>query len=239
VLHGDVEATPRIEMQEATKGQIARIRGEWERRASKYMRSSSEALSRTYLEQSQNSFDRGVTSGIQDPELFAAAGILSFEKGDEARARTLLEAAVRASVVRPEAYLDLALLYYHDALKHPLGKRPGDLSVEQKTAVASIILRGLKQDPQIPGLFVLLSDLEIHSDESADEAYLALLDRGAHLYPDFSILVYRVAALEAIQGNKSEVESLIGQGLARSLQKDDRDRLLRLREKVLEQLDGK
>jgi hypothetical protein len=58
---------------------------------------------------------------------------------------------------------------------------------------------------------------------------LGLIDRGARLYQNFPLLVFRAAVLEAYAGNRDEAKWLVARGLERDLMPGERLRFERLR----------
>ncbi len=212
---------PSVPITDATKPQIWRIKGEWERRSAIYIKKRSAALAAVYERRTRATFERAVGSGLADADLKGSAGIFAYEMKDFARARSLLAEAAAAQVGRPDVYFDLGRILYTEASANPAGK-DGKLSRAQREAIGRVIEQGLSHEPETAGLFALLSDLEYHSEESKPDRYLPLMDRGAHLYPGFSLLIYRTIIMEAVAGNRAEADYLMGVTLRRDLSADDR-----------------
>lgn len=167
---------------DASVQEIARIRGDWERRATNYVRQTRPELAAKYAEQTQRTLQRGLQQGDPDPQLLAIAGLSHCDTGDDAGARPLLELAVRARVRRPRAYFELARIRYADALAHPAGP-DGTLSVLQTEDILSLLRENRTMAPPLLETYLLASDVWLHSGRPPVEADLAFLTEGMRLFP--------------------------------------------------------
>ena len=228
-ITGNVKAAPPVTVRAATRAEVARIKGDWERRAARHMSSAYPTFSRTYLDQAKATFARAIEAGVDDPGVWGAAGLLFLSRQETGDAEAALARAVAGGVVRPVAYLALARLRYARALAESAPAKP-TLSLEEARSIESLVRRGLEQDPPLAGLYVLLSDLRSRVDDPHDDGSLALLDRGSRLYPELSALVYRTAVREWKAGDRGEAAALIARGEAAASNQEAREAFRRLAE---------
>ena len=221
VLRGDQPAPPVIRVREPSRATVARIRGDWERRAAKFMRARSVPISLTYAAQAKLSFQHALAEAPNDPAVLAGAGIAAYGAGDRDLAEPLLRKATSVHASRPDAYLDLARIVLDRAIaSSPNGS--GKISTAQRTEVEQIAVAGLGVEPRIPDLFGLLSDVQFRTEKPGDGSVLALIDQGAHLYQNFPVLVFRAAVLEGYYGNQGEAKWLVARALEHDLTAPDR-----------------
>ncbi len=67
----DEIGSPPLQLRDATPGEIARIKGEWERLEVRYVRKELPELATTYLAQARRTLHRAFDRGDQDPRLLA------------------------------------------------------------------------------------------------------------------------------------------------------------------------
>lgn len=177
---------PKIVPRPATAAEIARIRGNWERREIAYVRAQHPYLVDNYIAQARATLHRAYDTGERDPGLLAEMALTELEAGDPEAARRLLEAAGVDGLVRPLALFELARLRYEAV--------PADQAVltsEQAAAVQRPLRAALKLEPPLRGAYVLLAALATRSATAPDAAELALLAQGARLFPQESNYVLR------------------------------------------------
>ena len=125
---------PPVELRDATRIEVAQIKGDWERLETAFVKKTYPALSASYLEHAQRTLWQGYDLGDRDPRLLAAMGLYECDAGDDAAAQPLLTAATASQVIHPRAYFELARILYAQATAAPLGANH-KLSAAQAAAV--------------------------------------------------------------------------------------------------------
>ncbi len=102
-----------ITFERATSVDVARIKGNWERLETDWVRHNHRELEANYAEKARETLWRGGRRGDRDPQLLVVRALFELESGDTAAAITLLETAAAANApLRPRAYLELARLQF-------------------------------------------------------------------------------------------------------------------------------
>jgi hypothetical protein len=164
---------------------------------------------------------------IHDPGLLAVYGLYEHDVGDDGKARELLEAAAKAWVVRPRAYLVLGELRYSEAIAKPLGTR-GRLSGEQAAFVLEPLHAALRYPP-VPGVYGLIEETWSHCDAKPGAGDIGEIAEGVALFPRFTPLAYRSALLCAQSGYAAEAAEMIDKGLLFATNRDSIEHFERLR----------
>jgi len=227
-LHPDAPLeTIKFSLGPATPAEIGRIKGDWERLETAYVKKSYPALSGNYLDQARRTLRRAYDLGERDPRLLAVMGLCECDAGDDAAALPFLTAAVEARVVRPLAYAELARILYAQARAKPAGTQ-GKLSSPQTAAIVNLLLTARGQSPPLSDLAELFSDIWFHSDVRPLPSDLVHLDEDTILFPRSANLSYRVALLDAQAGQWPSVRRLVDRGLATAPNATIRDRFAQL-----------
>ena len=150
-----------VEIRNATPSEVARMIGDWLRLEGYSLRMSQSDLSQRYLDQAALLFEKTYDKGERDPLFLAAMGLDAVQRGD-ARARALLEAATKADVVRPKAYLELARLRFQDALPYQ-STGIGDLSAAETSAILKLLDIAHTQMPSLVGVDELRAEVLKHA----------------------------------------------------------------------------
>jgi hypothetical protein len=166
-------------------------------------------------------------SHIHDPGLLAVYGLYERDIGNDAKARELLEAAVKARAARPKAYLALAELRYSEAVANPLGAH-GKMSARQATWVLDPLTTAPRNSPS-PETFSLIVNTWTHCEAKPSLREIKTMSAGATLFPRTTILAYGSALVCAQSGYPGKAAQLIDGGLVFATRQDERDRLERLR----------
>jgi hypothetical protein len=127
----------------ATQAEVGRIKGE-----------AAELAGRS--DQARREFVTAFRRGERDPRLLASLGLWEQAHGEHAKAAKLLDAATRARVPGPDAYLALARLRFEDTLSaQPEPKR---LPPEAFAAITPLLHAGLSQPPASADGYELLAE---------------------------------------------------------------------------------
>jgi hypothetical protein len=208
---GKLPKLPPLPLRNASDGQIARIKGDWERLEVPYVKTLSPALAPKYLEQARRTLRRGYDRGERDPRLLAVLGLCECDAGNDAAAREYLEAAVAIGPIRPRANYELGRLRFAEFRAQPAGGN-GGLSVAQTADVLHALFAARAAAPPLPEVYELIAEVWAHSVAIPTRAHLAVLDEGVRLFPRRIELVLCAADLNVRHGYRAEAATLIDLG---------------------------
>ena len=166
----------------ATDGEIARIKGDWERLEARYVRQHAPDMESTYLDQARRTLHEAYDLGDRDPRLLAVLGLLEEDAGNKTAAREFLEAAVGQSVVRPRAYYELARLRY-DAVRGRATDDGGKLTPAEASSILAPLLAGSRQAPPLAAAYELMAHVSFRSTEPPTAEVRSALAEGERLFP--------------------------------------------------------
>jgi hypothetical protein len=199
---------PPLPLRNATDGQIARLKGDWERLEVPYVKALSPELAPKYLEQARRTLKRGYDRDERDPRLLAVLGLCECDAGNDAGAREYLEAAARIGPIRPRAQYELARLRLAEFRLKP-GGAAGGLSVSQTAEVLKPLFAARADLPPLPEVYELIADTWAHSDATPTRRHLAVLDEGVRLFPRRIELVLRAGELNLRHGFRDEAATML------------------------------
>lgn len=225
--HAEGSTTLMISFRDATPSEIGRIKGDWERMATGYVRSNSPALETPYLDQARRTFQRAYGRGERDAGLLAAMGLCEFEAGNEALAREHLESALQAQVARPRAYLELARLRLVER-RTKLATSLAKLDSEQTRYVLEPLLIASRQSPPLPQVFELIADVWGASANPPQRADFAVLEEGIRFFPRNTTLLLQTARLYRAQNFSDDADRLATLGLRAAPSDGTREQLRQL-----------
>ena len=222
---------PPLPLHNASDGQIARIKGDWERLEVPYVKAISPELAPKYLEQARRTLKRGYDRGERDPRLLAVLGLCECDAGDDVAAREYLEAAVQIGPIRPRANYELARLRLAEFKAKPAGGN-GGLSVPQTADVLRPLFAAREDMPPLPEVYELIAEAWAHSEAHANPGHLAVLHEGVRLFPRRIALALRGAELNLKYGYPDEAAMFVD--VAARLADDDptRERIAGLRQRL-------
>ncbi len=213
---------PPLILRTATDGQIARLKGDWERLEISYVKLLYPALAPKYLEQARRTLRRAYDRDERDPRLLAVMGLCEVDAGNEATAREFLEAAAAIGPIRPRANYELARLRLARARTQPAGPQ-GSLSISQTADILKPLFAARADHPVLPEVYDLIGEAWAASAATPTRAHLAVLDEGVRIFPRRTALVLRTAELNLQQGYREEAAALTT--IAALLADDDASRL--------------
>jgi hypothetical protein len=177
---GSLPPRPEIEVERATPGQIARLRGEWERLAIGHVQRRLPQVREPYIAQARRTLRRAFDAGERDPRLLAIMGLCEIDAGNDAGAAQFLEPAIAAGVVRPRAYYELARLRFAGLQREfPETKR---FSFTELAPVFQPLQRAMTQSPPLPEVFGLLGEAWARCELSPNAREFSELEAGARLF---------------------------------------------------------
>jgi tetratricopeptide (TPR) repeat protein len=222
---------PPLPLRHATDGEIARIKGDWERLEIDYVRRRYPELAPKYAEQARRTLLRAYDRNDRDPRLLAILGLCEIDAGNPVAARDYLEAAARLDVVRPRAWLELARLRLAEHLA--ASADGGRLDAGQAAGVLAPLFTARSQLPPLPEVYELIADVWAHSAVPPTPGHLAVLSEGVSLFPRRPSLVHRAAALFLEHGHVAEAAAFIDLGLRIAPDDPERARFTELQSLLL------
>jgi tetratricopeptide (TPR) repeat protein len=184
----------KLVLRDATRGEVARLKGDWERLATNYARGKSLAETEFYLSETRRTLQRAYERGDRDPRLLASLGLCECEAGNDSAAQTYLDEATQRGVIRPRAYVEFARIRLQARQASPQGTA-NKLSAGQAGEVISLLQTASRQSPALPETFELLANTCRQTEFAPDPEDLALVERGLSLFPDRMELYYQVAEM--------------------------------------------
>ncbi|HTL68068.1 MAG TPA: hypothetical protein VL200_10435 [Lacunisphaera sp.] len=201
-------AQARPEIRPATRTEILRVREDWTRLVAGYLKTRFPGA--TVPEKPHRLALQAWEKGNRDPRLLAAIGLYELDLERASSARTLLEAAADAGVVRPSAYLALARLRYRQAKDQDGGR----LGPAQAKFVTAPLLRGLAQAPPLLEAYGLAAEVWLNSQAELGHTEIHLLEQGAAYFPGNLELLYQAALLASRNGQEDAAARLAQRGLS-------------------------
>ena len=221
---------PPLSLRLATDGEIARIKGDWERLEINYVRQRYPDLATKYIEQARRTLLRAYDRNDRDPRLLAVLGLCEIDAGNDAGARDYLESAARLAIVRPRVWLELARLRLAEFLAAPAAE--GKLSAGQAADVLTPLFTARLQKPPLPEVYEMIADVWAECAVTPTHGHLAVLSEGVSLFPRRASLVFRAAALFLKHGHVQEASSFIELGLRIAPDETERARFSELQTRL-------
>jgi hypothetical protein len=197
-----------LELRNATDGEIARLKGDWERLEVPFVKNISPDLAPKYLEQARRTLKRAYDRDDRDPRLLAVMGLCEVDAGNTAGARELLEAAAKIGPIRPRAGYELARLRFDEFRAQPAGG-DGRLSVNQAAEVLTPLFAARAQQPPLAEVYALIADVWAAVGAKPTRGHLAVLDEGVRLFPRRGDLSIRAAELFLREGFREEATTYL------------------------------
>jgi len=201
-------------LREATQAEVGRIKGECSELAG-------------HSEQAKREFITAFRRGERDPSLLASLGLWEQAHGERAKAAKLLEAATRAKVANPDAYLTLARLRFDEALAEQL--EPKRLTAATFAAITPLLHASLAQAPANPDAYELLAETWARSGNHIPPDEARLLVSACVSFPTRLRLLALSVPLCADAGLHKEAHILADNALRLAPTPADRARLQALK----------
>lgn len=205
----ELDKIPPLQLRPARPSELGRIIGEWRRQAA--FLEEDPARFAAAIEHARTSI-LNTLPRVEDPRSLATLGICEKDAGKNEDALKHLEAAVRAKVVRPRAYLDYARLLFERATA---GQKDATakLDAEQTSAILDPLRTGGTQTPALNGTYRLAADVWTRSSVEPTGEDLAFIEEGTRLFPRDSQLAIAAIRLHARHGLKSEASAIANRWL--------------------------
>jgi hypothetical protein len=210
------------ELRNATRTEITRITAEWERLVLSNVRGEYQGYTSNYTKEA---LTQAYKNGVRDPRLLAVMGLFDHDSGDDTNAKGFLEAAVKAGVVGPRVYFELAQIRYHE--RRNFDNSP--LSTEDANYIIEPLEAGRSQSPPLLESYELAAKV-MEAAQGADvRPHLNYLDSVQQYFPRNLDLVYRAASLSASNGYEAEASALAETGVQLSANPQDRAQFSKLK----------
>ena len=149
--------------------------------------------------------------GEREAPLLAALGLAERLDGKDDRARKFLEAAAKAGVERPRAYLELARLRFDEVRSNPAA--PDEkLSAAQVARALEPLLIARKQRPPMAAVYSLIIDVWARSAMAPNAEEFAVVVEGVQTFPRSAPLVMQAAMLASQKKFPKEALALAKHG---------------------------
>ncbi len=212
-------------LRDATRTEIARIKGDWERLAVADVKAEFHDSTSNFIREAlKQAYERG----DRDPQLLAVRGLLESDVGNDTDATAYLEAATKANVVGPRVYFELARIRYNEL-------RPGDgshFNADDVERIMGPLEAGRTQSPPLRETYDLAEKVLSNCEAPLTGEQLALINAGLRFFPHDMELLYNAASLEATHGRSSEATDLAAMGVELSPRIEDRIRFSMLRDQA-------
>jgi tetratricopeptide (TPR) repeat protein len=212
-----------LHVREASSMEIARIVGDWGRLEGRTIGMENLEYQQECMEQAERLFARVYRRGNSDPLFLATFGLYELQVGDDVRAREALEAATRAGVLRPRAYVELARLKLDDALPS-VEEGIGDLSASDFDEITGLLTTARVQMPSLLATYDVLARALEHAPMKPDGEHLRPMEEAMAMFPRNAALAYKLANLYRRLGMRDEAAAVINRALKFS--DSDQDRVL-------------
>jgi hypothetical protein len=203
---------PPFKLQTATPDEIGRIKGDWERMEIAFVKARHPQYADKYVMQAHRTLTEAFEKGQKDPQLLAVIGLFECDIGNGMAARSFLEDAARAQVVRPRVYLELARLRQTEATGGQEGEKQA-LGPNEANRILEPLATGWNQAPPLMETYLLAAQVWARSQAALSPKHLALLDEGRRLFPRNLSLTYYTALLKGLHGDPAGAAALIAHGM--------------------------
>lgn len=146
--------------------------------------------------------------GERDPALLAALGLDERVAKHDERALKFLEAAAKAGVVRPRAYLELARLRQAG---WPAGTMDGErpLDERQVSQVLEPLLTARRQPPPMAEIYEFISAVWMRSGKPPTREDLKIVNEGVNYFSRRPTLLWRAATLNLRHGDPEIARQIV------------------------------
>ena len=160
--------------------------------------------------------------GEREASLLAALGLAERLDGKDDRARKFLEAAAKAGVERPRAYLELARLRYAEVMTAPAA--PGEkLSEVQVRLALEPLLIARKQRPPMAQVYGLIAEVWMKSVKPPSRPDFIMVLEGVQTFPRNVPLLLQATMLAATHKFGIEAHDLAAYGMKIARTASDRE----------------
>jgi len=213
-LGHDVEEFKDFRLRSATEGEIARLKGNFERMEMNALRATHPDLAAKYEQAVRRTIRRGLRLAANDARVHELAGLVEYETGHAAAARPHLEYAFAHGGAGTRALLALARVRLADL---SAGRTADDrLPAEVLERVLTPLFAAKDRRPALAEVYRCIGDVWARSANAPLRGHLAVLAEGVALFPDDAELRLQAARLHGAHGFEREAAALIDEGVRRA-----------------------
>lgn len=179
-LHSSLQ-TKRFDFRDATEGEVARIKGNFERMEANRLRKSAPELAKRYEEAARKTLSRAMHFMPVDNRLYGILGQLEYDSGNVPEALRNLERANESGDLSTWGLLNLAQLRMQELLSTlPPDKKLAPNALEQ---VLTPLFAARARKPLLVEIYRLIGQVWSHSEVRPTRDQLAILDEGLEFFP--------------------------------------------------------
>lgn len=190
---------PEIALHAATPTEVLRVRSEWKRLVAQQpangIRQVTPEVRARALREVVRELQAAVDRGERDPQVRAELALALCDQGQDDEARSHVDAAIAAGVMRPRLNYELARLRFRAARAAPAAV-DGKFSAEQADAIAAPLLASRSLVPALTEIYLLLADTLARAERTPSAGELAMLREGVRRFPRRTDLAQRTTELE-------------------------------------------
>ena len=202
---------PPLALRPATKSEVARVRGDWERGEATLLQARFPEIAAKYGAKAGRTLRAAYAADPTDVRLAAVLGLYEFESGDNPRALALLAAATVGGQARPRAWFTLAHLRFFE-INGRIGARAPIPHVDALPVLLPLE-QAWRQEPAMTVTYELLAELWRRCPDLSAVEVLARLQEGQKRFPRntrLTLAAFR-AALE--RGERAGARGFLDAGL--------------------------
>lgn len=213
-LGHDLEEFKNFHLRSATEGEVARLKGNFERMEMNALRATHPELAAKYEQAVRRTMRRGLRLAAADARVHELAGLVEYETGHPAAARPHLEYAFAHGGAGTRALLALARVRLADL---SAGLAAGDrLSAEVLERVLTPLFAAKDRRPALAEVYQCIGDVWSRSAVAPSRRHLAVLAEGGALFPDDVELRLQAVRLHHVHGFEREAAALADEGVRRA-----------------------
>lgn len=226
-LGDDLPALAGFALRPATEGEIARLKGNFERLEMGRLKTTVPAVAARYEAAARRTVARGLRKAPDDPKVQELAGLLEYETGHPDAARPHLDHAFAHKAAGTRALLALARLRLAD-MRIGL-PADGTLSVEALDRVLTPLFAARARKPPVLEVYQMIAEVWAQSAVPPTKRHLAVLLEGAQFFRDETDYIVAAIELHRRHGYEAEAEALLTLGETWARDDDARARYAALR----------
>ncbi|MBX3737596.1 MAG: hypothetical protein KF715_12945 [Candidatus Didemnitutus sp.] len=209
-LSDALPAFAHLSFRSATEGEIARLKGNFERMEMLRLRSALPQVASTYEAAARRTVARGLRKAADDPKVHELAGLLEYETGHPDAARPHLDYAFAHHAAGTPALLALARLRLAD-MRIGL-PADGKLSVEALDRVLTPLFAARARKPPVLEIYQMIAEVWAQSAVAPTKRHLAVLFEGAQFFRDEPDYIVAAIELHRRHGYTAEADALLTLG---------------------------
>lgn len=226
-LSDDLPALAGFALRRATEGEIARLKGNFERLEMGRLKTTAPAVAAGYEAAARRTVARGLRKAPDDPKVHELAGLLEYETGHPDAARPHLDHAFVHNAAGTRALLALARMRLAD-MRIGL-PADGRLSAEALDRVLTPLFAARDRKPPVVEVYQMIAEVWAQSAVPPTKRHLAVLHEGTQFFRDETDFIVAAIELHRRHGYTSEADALLTLGETWARDDDARARYAALR----------